>query len=321
MNIMITGAAGFVGSHVTQHFFNAYPDARLRLVDKMTYAADFRNIDHLIRESRVDFQVGDLCDFDFMRSATHNQDVVLHLAAESHVDNSFGNSTLFTRTNTLGTHNLIEASTLNKVKKIVHVSTDEVYGENIINDPHDEESSLNPTNPYSASKAAAEMIIMGYLKSYKAPITIVRANNMYGKFQYPEKLIPRTILRLLRGKKAILHGTGQYQRAYLSAEDFAVALQKLVDHQTDGEIFNIGSESEYSNEQVVRKICNVLGLSADAHIQYTQDRPFNDSRYFINYEKIKSLGWIQTRYLDKELTSLVGWYRQNSGRYTHLEEL
>jgi UDP-glucose 4,6-dehydratase len=321
MNILITGSAGFVGSHVTKHFFDRFPQANLTLVDKMTYAADLRNISDLINENRVELHVGDICDFDFVLSKTRKQDLVIHLAAESHVDNSFGNSTLFTRTNALGTHNLVEACRVNNVSKFIHVSTDEVYGENLTDRPHAEGDNLNPTNPYSASKAAAEMIIMGYLRSFKSPITIVRANNMYGACQYPEKLIPRTILRLLRGEKAILHGTGKYRRAYLSATDFSYALELIALAKTDGEIFNIGSDAEFTNDQVVKMICDKLNLVYESSIEYTKDRPFNDSRYFIDYRKIAMLDWKQKYSLAEDLSDVVEWYKRNIHRYDRLEQL
>lgn len=315
--IVITGGAGFIGSHVTERIVAEYPDANITVLDKMTYAADVENISHVLRRGQRQLRVGDLCDLEFCTSVTTNADLVLHLAAESHVDNSFGNSLNFTRSNALGTHTLLEACRVNKVANFIHVSTDEVYGE-IHEGLHTETDMLNPTNPYSASKAAADMIVNSYVRSFNMPIVTVRANNIYGIRQYPEKLIPRFSLSALMGKQLPLHGSGLHRRRFLAAEDFADALVILVNKGVVGEIYNIGSEAEYANIEIAHMIASYLGLPTKDLFLYVEDRPFNDSRYAIDTSKMHALGWVAKRPLEQHLGEVIEWYRDNSDRYAHL---
>jgi UDP-glucose 4,6-dehydratase len=190
----------------------------------------------------------------------------------------------------------------------VHISTDEVFGENDTESPHTETSVFNPTNPYAASKAAAEMLIKAYRKSYKFPATIIRANNMYGKYQYPEKLIPKTIVRLQHGLKATIHGKGMNKRSYLSAEDFARAVKKIVTQGLDFESINVYSLEEYTNIEVINMICKEMELSFTEHTEYVDDRPFNDSRYYIRSENIGRFSWEPEATLSAEMPNLVEWY-------------
>ena len=315
--IVITGGAGFIGSHVADKIVAEYPNAQLVILDKMTYAADFDNISQVLKGNQRRLHVGDLCDLDFCMRLTKGADLVIHLAAESHVDNSFGNSLMFTRSNTLGTHALLEACRVNGVRRIIHVSTDEVYGE-IREGYHCESDSLDPTNPYSASKAAADMIVNSYVRSFKMPIVTVRSNNIYGTRQYPEKLIPRCTMLGLTRQKFVLHGNGKNSRRYLAASDFADAIFLLAQKGTCGEIYNVGSQAEYTNLQIVEMIAARLGVSAEKMTAFVADRPFNDSRYAIDCSKIKALGWTQLRPLEKHLTEVMQWYRDNLRRYAHL---
>src|SRR5882757_7732749 len=252
-NILITGGAGFIGSHVVERMMREYPDANIYILDKMTYAADIRNLDGLLDWQRCHLIVGDLTDFDLCSRVTKDVDCVLHVAAESHVDNSFGNSLQFTRSNTLGTHSLLEACRINGTPRIIHVSTDEVYGE-IAEGVHSEKDLLNPTNPYSASKAGADMMAISYIHSFKQPIIIVRGNNIFGIRQYPEKIIPRFSLLALQGHKLTLHGSGRNRRRYLAVEDFTDALALLLESGKVGEIYNVGTDHEYENVDIARMI-------------------------------------------------------------------
>jgi UDP-glucose 4,6-dehydratase len=317
--IVITGGAGFIGSHVVERIAAEYPAAQLVIIDKMTYAADLDNIAHVLRRGLRHLHVGNITDLEFCTRLTERADCILHLAAESHVDNSFGNSLQFTVSNTLGTHTLLEAARLNKVPKFIHVSTDEVYGE-IREGIHSETDFLNPTNPYSASKAAADMIVNSYVRSFKMPIVSVRANNIYGTRQYPEKIIPRFTLQGLTGRKFTLHGDGTHRRRYLAAQDFADALVLLIDKGKDGEIYNIGSEAEFTNLQISRMIAGHLGLTANDVIEFIDDRPFNDARYAIDSAKIHALGWQPRRPLTEHLGEVVQWYKDHLYRYAHLFE-
>ncbi len=312
--IVITGGAGFIGSHVTERIVRDYPDAKLVVVDKMTYAADIQNLADVLDWHQRYVKVGDICDFEFCRSVTESADCVIHLAAESHVDNSFGNSMQFTRSNTLGTHNLLEACRLNGVRQIVHVSTDEVYGE-IAEGFHTESSILNPSNPYSASKAAADMIASSYIHSFALPLLIVRSNNVFGIRQFPEKIIPRFILCGLRGEKMPLHGTGRNRRRFLAVEDFSEAISLLVKSGEKHQIYNLGAEEEYATREIAEMICRELELSFEDAVTFTPDRPFNDCRYSVDSRKIKALGWRPQVHLAQSLRGIVDWYRDNQHRY------
>lgn len=313
-NILITGGAGFIGSHIVEKFAQSYPGARITVLDKMTYAADIRNIDDLVRSNRVHLMVGDICDMPTCLRAVQGADLVIHAAAESHVDNSFSSSMEFTRTNTLGTHCLMEACRETGVPKIIHVSTDEVYGE-VLSGSVDENTHLKPTNPYSASKAAAEMIINGYRQSFKLPVIVLRANNIFGIRQYPEKIIPRFILLLMTGQKLTIHGTGEYRRHYLSAHDLTEALNILALRGVIGECYNIGTTEEYTNLTIARMICDIFGLNPEGQMIHVNDRLFNDARYAINWDRIKALGWSPKHSLRDALPSIAKWYGENIGRY------
>ncbi|MEZ5813128.1 MAG: GDP-mannose 4,6-dehydratase [Alphaproteobacteria bacterium] len=321
--IVITGGAGFIGSHIVEHFVDAYPQADIVVMDKMTYAADVRNLLHLISANKIKLFVADICDLDNCVAAVKGADLVIHAAAESHVDNSFGNSLEFTRTNVTGTHCLMEACRQEGVGRIIHVSTDEVYGE-VKEGAVTEDAALKPTNPYSASKAAAEMIISGYLQSYKAPIVMVRANNIYGKRQFPEKIIPKFSLNLILGKPLTIHGNGENCRHYLSAMDFAAALELLAKKGVIGEVYNVGTTEEYTNMQMAYMLCDIFGVNPDEHITFIQDRPFNDARYSVDWRKITDLGWRSQNSLITQISDIAQWYYDNVERYmpnVNLKEL
>ncbi len=312
--ILITGGAGFIGSHVVERMMRQYPHAEFQILDKMTYAADIRNLDGMLDWERCHLVVGDLADFDLCTRATRDVDCVLHLAAESHVDNSFGNSLQFTRSNTLGTHCLLEACRINKVPRIIHVSTDEVYGE-ILEGVHSERDLLNPTNPYSASKAGADMIAISYIHSFKLPLIIVRGNNIFGIRQYPEKIIPKFSLLAIAGNKMTLHGSGKNRRRYLAVEDFTDALALLLESGKVGEIYNVGTDLEYENLDIARMICDIFELRFEDVVRFVDDRPFNDFRYALDSSKLQGLGWLPKRPLATTLPGVVNWYKQNYSRY------
>jgi dTDP-glucose 4,6-dehydratase len=277
----------------------------------MTYAADIAYIAPLLEQHRVQLVMGDICDFETTRKLVQDCDLVVHAAAESHVDRSFHSSILFTQTNALGTHTVMEACREVGVPRIIHVSTDEVYGE-VLSGEVDETGELNPTNPYSASKAAAEMIVNGYRHSFKLPVVVVRANNVYGIRQFPEKLIPRCIMSLIDGKKIPLHGDGSNVRHYLAAPDFASALVLLARKGEINETYNIGSREEYPNYEVVRMLCEQFDVMFKDSVQFVSDRPFNDRRYSISWDKISELGWKPERSLKRDIPMVVNWYRNNA---------
>ena len=307
--ILLTGAAGFIGSHVYDLFSEKYKESEITILDKMTYAADIRNIPQIITNKRHKLIVGDLIDMDICLEATKEMDLVINLAAESHVDNSFDNSIIFSKSNTLGTHTLMEACKRNKVERIVHVSTDEVYGENI-GDPFLEGDLLNPTNPYSASKAAAEMIVHSYFKSFNLPVIVVRANNIYGIRQYPEKIIPKFIVNCIKKEPLKIHGDGLNSRHYLSVIDFANALDLLSKNGKIGEIYNISSDLELTNIAVSKLIKSFFNYKID--VIHVENRPFNDKRYSVNDKKLRDLGWSPNFNLVDDLPEIIKWYKLNN---------
>lgn len=315
--LIITGGAGFIGSHLVEYFLDKRLAKQIIVFDKMTYAADVRNILNYLSTGAVELYVGDVADMSNCEEVCARGGTIIHAAAESHVDNSFNNSTIFTRSNALGTHVLLEAARKFRIDKIIHISTDEVYGENQ-DGAHDEMSPINPTNPYAASKASAEMIAKSYIHAFSMPITIIRANNIYGIRQFPEKLIPKTIMRLLSGKKALIQGNGNNQRSFLAASDLAQGVELLLNSKYNHGVYNIGSFDEFTVNQVIGMICNILNLNPELNIELIEDRPFNDSRYLIDYQKISKLGWSQKQAFVNDLPALVSWYKENFNNYNHL---
>ena len=311
MVLLVTGGCGFIGSNFINYYFDKNPNVhRIVNIDAMYYCANESNINENIRnDSKYTFVSGNLCDSKLVKRVldTHQITHVIHFAAQSHVQNSFEDSLQFTYDNVLGTHTLLECCRkYGKIQKFIHVSTDEVYGEsmNTIEEQHKTEHSiLCPTNPYAATKAGAELIAQSYNHSYKMPIIITRGNNVYGKNQYPEKLIPRFIQLLQADKKVTIQGNGSAIRAFLHAEDTARAFEIILEKGEIGEIYNIGCDDgmEYSVMDIAKILIKMIQGTEnyDEWIEYIEDRPFNDSRYYISNQKVKNLGWnIQWNLMD-----------------------
>ena len=307
--ILVTGGSGFTGSHFVRHIVETYPECQVISLDKLTYAADTGNLADISDRENYTFVEGDISDFDFVNQLLKDVDAVVHLAAESHVDNSIGNSLIFTTANTLGTHVLLEAARLNKVKRFLHVSTDEVYGD-IEEGSFREDSALNPNNPYAASKAGADMLARSYHKTYNLPVVVVRGNNIFGPYQYPEKIIPKFTTLLLQDKKLPMHGDGSYIRTFIYVKDFVGALEHVFSEGEAGEVYNIGTTHEISNLDLTKLLIKKLGKSDDL-IEYVADRPFNDRRYSVDLSKIKKLGWNHDRDFEEALDETIEWYKQN----------
>ena len=307
--IFITGGAGFIGSHISEEIFHTFKKSKIIIFDKLTYAGNKHYIKNIINSPRVKFVRGDINNYYSYTKLMKKVDLAINIAAESHVDNSFTNPISFSLTNTVGAHTFLLNCINNKVKKIVHISSDEVYGEKLIG-RCDETQKIEPTNPYSASKAAAEVIINSHKYSYKKEIITIRGNNVYGIKQYPEKLIPRCIINLLRNKKIPLHGNGKNQRFYLSAIDFAKAVVLLIKNKNNG-VYNVGSNEFYSNTQIAKLICKYLKKDPKKFISYVKDRPYNDKRYAVSTKKIRRLGWEPKYNLLKDLPIIIEWYKKN----------
>jgi UDP-glucose 4,6-dehydratase len=307
--IFITGGAGFIGSHISEIFFENFKDSKIIILDKLTYAGNKSFLSSIIKSKRVKFIKADIITTNRYKKFLKNCDLAINVAAESHVDNSFLSPINFTKTNTLGAHVFFLECIKNNVKKILHISSDEVYGEKIRGTCY-EDQLVNPTNPYSASKAAAEILINSYKYTYKKEILIVRANNIYGIRQFPEKLIAKSIVNLIRNKPIPIHGTGKNIRYYLSVVDFANAIVMLVKKRNKG-TYNIGSGYFEKNIILVKKICKFLNKDPKKFIIFTKDRLYNDKRYSVSSKKIMKLGWKPKRNLLKDLPMMINWYKKN----------
>jgi len=313
--ILITGASGFIGSHALELLVKKYPHYFIVNYDKLDYCATTNNNKEISSRPNYKFIKGDLLSLDLLdfTLAEHQIDTIIHFAAQSHVDNSFGNSCEFTRNNVLGTHTLLEAAKNAKtpIKRFIHVSTDEVYGEIVSECAAGEERMLSPTNPYAASKAAAEFIVRSYHTSFGLPIVITRGNNVYGPRQFPEKLIPKFILRLLRNEPCCIHGDGTHTRNFLYVEDVARAFDVILHKAVTGHTYNIGTTFEISNHEVARKLLEVMGLKdkEDQYITFVRDRVFNDRRYFIDSSKVEALGWKKEVDWEEGLSKTVEWFK------------
>lgn len=313
-NLLVTGGCGFIGSNFI-NYIATKETYNIINIDAMHYCAREKNINDNIRKSShyklIKGNINDLNLLDILKKYRITQ--VIHFAAQSHVQNSFDDSLTYTYDNILATHNLLEACRkYNKINKFIHVSTDEVYGESMINvdEKHKTEHSiLCPTNPYAGTKAGAELIAQSYNHSFKMPIIITRGNNVYGPNQYPEKLVPRFIKLLKENKKVTIQGNGSCIRAFLHAYDTATAFETILEKGKIGEIYNIGCDQkmEYSVMQVSKMLIKMIKQTDnyDKWIEYIEDRPFNDQRYYISNQKLKDLGWNITINFKNGLEDLV----------------
>lgn len=315
-NLLVTGGCGFIGSNFINYYFYENKEVNIYNLDAMYYCANEKNIKEVIRNSdRYKLIKGNLCSFDLLNHIleAYNIDTIIHFAAQSHVQDSFSDSFKYTRDNILGTHTLLEAARLyNKINKFIHISTDEVYGESLLAENEEkkhEKSILCPTNPYAATKAGAELIAGSYRHSFNMPIIITRGNNVFGPNQYPEKLIPRFIKLLKEDKKVTIQGDGSNVRAFLHSLDVASALECILEHGKVGEIYNIGSDEdkEYTVLEIAQMLIKIIKKTEnyDEWIEYIEDRPFNDLRYYISNEKVKNLGWVIRKDFMEGLMELV----------------
>jgi UDP-glucose 4,6-dehydratase len=301
-SLLITGGYGFIGSHFINHYFDHNPECFIVNLDAMYYCASETNVRADIRQSgRYKFVKGNLCNEDLLAEVlrTYNIDCVIHFAAQSHVQNSFDTALQYTKDNVLGTHTLLHCcKEYGGVNRFIHVSTDEVYGESMLdeNEPKKHEASiLCPTNPYAATKAGAELLAQAYYKSFGMPIIITRGNNVYGPNQYPEKLIPLFIQQLQNRTQVTIQGDGSNVRGFLHVYDVFRAFLCVLESGQVGEIYNIGADedAEYSVMQVATELISRIhpGDDKDTWIRYIADRPFNDKRYYVSNDKVKALGW------------------------------
>jgi dTDP-glucose 4,6-dehydratase len=309
MNILVTGGCGFIGSNFINYILKKDDNINIFNIDCLNYCANENNV---ADNPRYKFIKGNITSKDLVLHILNEYeiDAIIHFAAQSHVDNSFDNSLQYTTDNVMGTHVLLQASKeYGKIKKFLHFSTDEVYGEVDLEHPGcHEKSLLNPTNPYAATKAAAEFLVRSYYHSFKLPVVIVRCNNVYGPNQYPEKLIPKFIKLLKEGKKLTVHGKGDTRRNFIWAEDVASATELIFYKGELNEVYNIGTTQEYSVLDVAKILVERMTKDKilDNHVIFVEDRPFNDYRYSVDTTLLKSLGW-EEKHIDfiKNLEILI----------------
>jgi dTDP-glucose 4,6-dehydratase len=311
MKLFVTGGAGFIGSNFIRHILNKYPDYEVVNFDKLTYAGNLENLKDVENSPRYKFIKGDICDKAAVTEAAQGADAIVNFAAETHVDRSIHNDDAFIMTNVLGVKIILEAAQALGVKKIVQISTDEVYGDIPVGDFSKEEDILTPSSPYSAAKAAGDLLCLSYRRTHGAPVVITRSSNNYGSHQYPEKVIPLFITNLLEGKKVPVYGDGLQTRDWLHVQDNCEAIDLVVHQGADGEIYNIGAnQEEISNLDLTRKIVNICNGN-ECHIEYVADRRGHDRRYALNTDKIRGLGWAPKINFHDGLTKTAEWYKNN----------
>ncbi|MEZ8028399.1 dTDP-glucose 4,6-dehydratase [Enterovibrio norvegicus] len=332
MKILVTGGAGFIGSAVVRYIVEHTNDCVVNL-DKLTYAGNLESLGSVSNDPRYTFEQGDICDRDFVEQVfvTHRPDVIMHLAAESHVDRSIDGPSEFIQTNVIGTYTLLEASRaywteLKPVQKAAfrfhHISTDEVYGDlDSTEDLFTETTSYSPSSPYSASKASSDHLVRAWHRTFGLPTLVTNCSNNYGPYHFPEKLIPLMILNALEGKPLPIYGNGQQIRDWLYVDDHAQALYKVVTEGKVGETYNVGGRNEKSNIDVVHQICDLLeelvpkpaGIARYRDlIIHVKDRPGHDVRYAIDASKIeKDLGWLPNESFETGIRKTVEWYLSN----------
>ncbi len=314
-NVLITGAAGFIGANFAEYFVNKHPDYNVVVVDKLTYAGNLDNLKKV--QDKITFIQADICDFEKMKEIFSKYDIngVIHFAAESHVDNSIKNPFIFTQTNVIGTHTLLETAKQiwgeGSPNKFVHISTDEVYGSLKEEGYFTEKSPIKPSSPYSSSKASSDLIALAYKETYKMNVNVTNCSNNYGPYQHNEKLIPHMIKLALKNEKLPVYGEGLNIRDWLYVEDHCEAIDIVFHKGVAGERYNIGGHNEKRNIEIVKLILQRLGKSEDL-IEHVTDRKGHDYRYAIDPTKIsKELGWLPKTKFEDGIAKTIDWYLEN----------
>lgn len=314
MRVLITGGAGFIGSHYARRLiageYPAFVGAEVFVLDKLTYAGHERNLDPIAQHPRFRFVRGDICDPDLVGDVLAGVDVVVHFAAESHVDRSIRGASDFVLTNVVGTNTLLQAAVEAGVEKFVHVSTDEVYG-SIESGSWPEDHALEPNSPYSASKASSDLLARSYHRTHGLPVCVTRCSNNYGPYQHPEKVLPLFITHLLDGRRVPLYGDGLNVRDWLHVADHCRGIQLVAESGTPGDIYNIGGGTELTNRELTGRVLEEMGMDSSM-VRPVDDRPGHDRRYSVDHGKIRSeLGYEPSVDFRTGLAETVRWYRQN----------
>lgn len=311
MRILVTGGAGFIGSNYVNSLLSN-PDKweEIIVLDALTYAGNLSNLEKALGNPKVRFVRGDIRDIELVGNLMAQIDSVVHFAAESHVDRSISNPNEFISTNVLGTNTLLSAALHSKISKFIHISTDEVYG-SIDNGSWDEEWSLSPNSPYSASKASSDLVALSYFRTYGLPVIVTRCSNNYGKYQFPEKLIPLAISNLIDGRSIPIYGDGLNSRDWLDVRDHCRAISLILEGGEAGEVYNIGGGRELSNIEMAKILLVEFQLD-ESFIEYVEDRKGHDRRYSVSFDKLARACGYQPKYIFEEsLRETVEWYRSN----------
>jgi dTDP-glucose 4,6-dehydratase len=310
MVILVTGGAGFIGSNYVLRHLREHPEDRVVVLDALTYAGNLQNLASVEGDARLRFVKGDICDAEVVDAlvAEEKPDSIVHFAAESHVDQSILGSRVFVQTNVIGTQTLLDATKKHGVRRFLMVSTDEVYGALGAEGAFTEETPVAPNNPYSASKAASDLLALAYHRTHGLDVVITRCSNNYGPLQFPEKLIPLMIINALEEKPLPVYGDGLQIRDWIHVEDHAAAVDRVLADGRSGEVYNIGARNEHTNLEVVKRIVKRLGKS-ESLITHVKDRPGHDRRYAIDPKKIETeLGWKPSRTTAEGLEETIQWY-------------
>jgi dTDP-glucose 4,6-dehydratase len=312
-NLLVTGGAGFIGSNFVHYLLQTYPSYAVVNLDKLTYAGNLENLADVAANPRYRFVKGDICDREFVESTVKQNkiDAIINFAAESHVDRSILGTSPFIQTNFVGTHTLLEVTQSLGLNRFLQISTDEVYGSTPVSTKFTEESLLNPSSPYAASKASADLLALSYYRTFGTPVVISRCSNNYGPYQFPEKLIPLMISNAIGDLPLPIYGDGLQIRDWIHVQDHCAALDRVLHAGRVGEIYNISAEDERKNLSVVRLILKKLG-KPESLINFVKDRPGHDRRYAISAAKIRDeLGWNSRTSFDEGLQSTVDWYLEH----------
>ena len=310
MHILVCGGAGFIGSAFIRNYLNNNPDSKIINLDVLTIGSNLENLKDIENNPNYKFIKDDIRNESVIDGLVKDADVVVNFAAESHVDRSIANPKPFLETNILGTYSILEAIRKHD-KQFIHVSTDEVYGDAQGRSSFNEDSQINPSNPYAATKAAADHLVASYYRTYGINCITTRCTNNFGPFQFPEKLIPKTIIRSIKNLKVPLYGDGTQIRSWIYVDDHVQAIESLISKGKPGQVYNITAYEEITNKTIVEKILDILGKSHDM-IEYVNDRPGHDKRYSIDCSKIEDqIGWRPRYEFDDALKQTVNWYLQN----------
>ncbi|MDH5482493.1 MAG: dTDP-glucose 4,6-dehydratase [Candidatus Bathyarchaeota archaeon] len=308
MKILITGGAGFIGSNFVHYMIRKHPEYEIVVLDKLTYAGKKENLQAVW--NKITFIKGDITKKEDAEKVIKNCNWIVNFAAETHVDRSIIEAGTFVLTDVFGIYNLLEAARKFDISKFEQISTDEVYG-HILKGSFKEQDRLNPRNPYSASKASAELLCKAYFETYGSPITITRSSNNYGPYQHPEKLIPKTIIYALSNKAIPIYGTGENIRDWIYVEDNCEAIDWVLHKGKLGEVYNIAANQEFKNVDVIRTILK-LTRKPESLIEYVKDRPGHDLRYSLNTKKIREIGWIPKTIFNDGIKKTIDWYMRNT---------